>query len=296
MPAVKRKQSRRNRQAPRRRVMPKTLRRGLRYGAGAVAVILLVAGGTWAVAGGGAARVAESVTQAALEASASMGLRVENVLVTGRNRVSRAEAAAALRAQRDMPILGFDPHAARQRLEALPWVRSATVERRLPDTIYLHLTERRALALWQSDSKLALIDADGVVVAREHLGRYAHLPMVVGKDAAEHAATIIGILRTSPIVQEHVSAIIRISGRRWNLQLRNGVVAELPEDGAARAVSQLAELIARDHVLERNVTAIDMRLPDRLVVRTAPGTDKESALRRHNGNRVPKDRDTREDT
>lgn len=292
MPAVKKKQSRRNRPAPRRRMIPKTLRRGLRYGGAAAAVALTVAGGAWAVASGGTTRMAEDVTRAALEASAGMGLRVENVLVTGRNRVGRAEAAAALGARRDMPILGFDPHAARLRLEAMPWVRTATVERRLPDTIYLHLTEREPMALWQSDGKLALIDADGVVVARDHLGRYAHLPMVVGKDATEHAAAIIGILRTSPVVQENVTAIVRVSGRRWNLKLKNGVVAELPEDGAARAVSQLAQLIARDRILERNVTAIDMRLPDRLVVRTGPGTDKESALGDKNRNRARGARDT----
>lgn len=292
MPAVKKKQSHRSRQVPRRRMMPKTLRRGVRYGGAAAAVALVVAAGTWVVASGGAARAAEDMSRAALEASAGMGLRVENVLVTGRNRVSRAEAAAALGARRGMPILGFDPHAARLRLEALPWVRTATVERRLPDTIYLHLTERAPLALWQSDGELALIDTDGVVVARERLGRYAHLPMVVGKDVAKHAATIIGILRTSPVVDENVTAIIRISGRRWNLKLKKGVVAELPEDGAARAVSQLAQLIARDRILERNVTAIDMRLPDRLVVRTGPGTDKESEIRNRNGDRARDARDT----
>lgn len=278
MSAVKaKKNNRRKKQAPRRRVMSKPLRRGLRYGVPAFTLAMLVALGTWAVISGGAARMAGEATNAALAASARAGLRVENVLVRGRNRESRADVAAALGAHRNMPILAFDPHAAKRRLEALPWIRTATVERRLPDTIYLRLDEREPLALWQSGNNLAVIDRDGVVVDRNDLGRYANLPMVVGKDAAKHASAIIEILRDRPVVHAHVNAIIRVSGRRWNLQFKDGVVAELPEKGAARAVAQLADLIARDRILERNVTAIDMRLPDRLVVRTGPGAGKESA-------------------
>ena len=95
--------------------------------------------------------------------------------------------------------------------------------------------------------------------------------MVVGDDAAAHAEAIVGIVRGRPVVNEVTSAIVRVSDRRWNLELKNGVIAELPEDGAARAVAQLADLIAREHILERAIVAIDLRVPDRLVVRMAPG-------------------------
>ena len=40
-------------------------------------------------------------------------------------------------------LFGFDPQAAKTRLEALSWVRQVTVERRLPGTvIYLRVEER----------------------------------------------------------------------------------------------------------------------------------------------------------
>ncbi|MFT5540800.1 MAG: cell division protein FtsQ, partial [Alphaproteobacteria bacterium] len=56
----------------------------------------------------------------------------------------------------------------------------------------------------------------------------------------------------------------------WDLKLKRGIIAQLPEKGTARAVARLAELIAREQILERNVIAIDLRIPNRLVVRTAP--------------------------
>ncbi len=269
MPALRKSRSRKA--APRRRVLPKNVRTALRWAMPGLAAATLATGGLWLYASGAGARLVGDTRDALLSASAGMGLHIENVLVTGRNRVHRADVAAALRAERGMAIFAFDPYAAKRRLEALPWVRAATVERRLPDTIYLRLVEREPFALWQKSGTLALIDRDGVVITQDHLGRYGRLPMVVGEDAAAHAEAIVGIVRGRPVVNEVTSAIVRISDRRWNLELKNGVIAELPEDGAARAVAQLADLIAREHILERAIVAIDLRVPDRLVVRMAPG-------------------------
>ena len=50
--------------------------------------------------------------------------------------------------------------ASRKRLEAIDWVEWATVERRLPDTLYVTLKERRAVAIWQNGSEYTLIDAN----------------------------------------------------------------------------------------------------------------------------------------
>jgi len=47
------------------------------------------------------------------------------------------------------------------RLEAMPWVREAEIERLLPDTIFVRLDERQPLAFWQRQGKLVLIDRDG---------------------------------------------------------------------------------------------------------------------------------------
>ena len=39
------------------------------------------------------------------------------------------------------PLLAIDPVDMKKRLESLPWVRSVTVERRLPDALYVRITE-----------------------------------------------------------------------------------------------------------------------------------------------------------
>src|SRR5437762_728813 len=81
------------------------------------------------------------------------------------------------------PLLAVSPSEAKTQLEALPWVRSAAVERRLPDTLHIRLVERQPLAFWQRQGKLVLIDRDGVVITGDRLERFPGLVVIVGDDA-----------------------------------------------------------------------------------------------------------------
>lgn len=203
--------------------------------------------------------------------TASLGLVLADVQVEGRKVTEREEILAALGARPGMPLLAIAPDAAKARLEALPWVHSAAVERRLPDTILVRLAERRPLALWQNQGRFELLDEAGAVikVARpEH--RFGGLPLVVGPDAPEHAPGFIETLRSAPELFPRVAAAIRIGGRRWNVRMTNGVEIQLPEIGAAEAWAQLARMDRTGNLLARNIEAVDLRLPDRLVVRTIP--------------------------
>jgi cell division protein FtsQ len=58
-----------------------------------------------------------------------------------------------------------------------------------------------------------------------------------------------------------------VAERRWNLSLDNGIVVRLPEEDPAGALAALSELEASDKVIEKDVLAIDLRLPDRVAFR-----------------------------
>ena len=95
------------------------------------------------------------------------------------------------------------------------------------------------------------------------------MPLVVGEGANQTAATILDQLAVNPTVRERVQALVRISDRRWNLLLRNKAEVLLPEGQEAAALRRLAELQARQSLLDRPVAIIDLRLPDKMVVRVA---------------------------
>ncbi|MBV8739769.1 MAG: FtsQ-type POTRA domain-containing protein, partial [Alphaproteobacteria bacterium] len=211
-----------------------------------------------------------------LQTTATLGLRVADIRVEGRATTDRDTILDALNARPGTPLLAVDPARAKQQLESLPWVRSAVIERRFPDTIYVRLVEREPMALWQHHGKLDLIDRSGAVISVTRLDRFAKLPLVVGEDAPAHANELLTMLAREPDLAAHVTAAIRVGGRRWNLRLDNAIDVLLPADDPAAAWAGLAGLQRNSAILQRDVQAIDMRLPDRLVVRVAPEPSKDT--------------------
>jgi cell division protein FtsQ len=210
----------------------------------------------------------------ALAYSVGVGLSVQEIFVEGRVETPAADVLAVLEVSRGAPIILFDPQGARAALETLPWIKRATIERRLPDTIYVRLEERRPLALWQRHGRLALLGDDGREIEGADIQRFAQLPMVVGDDAPQHAASLLALLQTEPELQRRVVAAVRVGDRRWNLRIDAGadrtIEVQLPEINAAAAWARLSEAVHASNLFDKNVTNVDLRLPDRLVVRVVP--------------------------
>jgi cell division protein FtsQ len=254
----------------RRRPRPRWLAALLRLGMPALALLLVAAGGVWLWRSGWIGeRLA--VTQAALlTGTARAGLVLKDIEISGRVETAQPTVMAALKLRRGMPLLAVSPEVLRERLEALPWVKAATVERRLPDRLFVRLEEYRPLALWQHDRRFSLIGTGGEVIEDPDVGRFNHLLQVVGDEAPAHAAQLIAMLGRQPELQRRVTAAVLVSGRRWNLHLDNGVDVRLPEENSAAAWARLAELDRRDKLLDKDLVSIDLRDPDRLVVRLTP--------------------------
>lgn len=176
----------------------------------------------------------------------------------------------AIRLARGAPILTFDLDAARRRVEALAWVHRASVERILPNTVLLNVEERQPAALWQHNGKFALIDDEGEVILNSGLRRFSDLVVVVGKDAPLHASELLELLAAAPELMPMVKAAVWVGGRRWNLRLKGEIDVRLPEEDPAAAWVRLAEYEKAHRLLERDVQVLDLRAPDRLIVRKAP--------------------------
>jgi len=244
----------------------------------AMAASLLLGGiggeGWWLARNGTLAVVLAATQERLARIGAVYHLRVTSVEVEGRQRTSREAILAALKVRRGTPILAVDLEAAKARLEAISWVRSAAIERRLPDTLFVRLVEHRPLALWQHHGKFDLIDQEGAVIPSAPIDEFGALPQVVGEDAAPQAPALIDMLASEADLARHVGSAVHVGGRRWNLEFDNGIEVMLPEQDAESAWHRLAALDRSDRLLERDVRAIDLRLPDRLVVRLAPESDK----------------------
>ena len=227
---------------------------------GLALVVLVFAAARQAGSGGMFDRARQAVAH-------EVGFQVRNVVIEGRTSTPESLLRAALGVSPGDSLLGFSVAAARARIETLTWVQNASVERRMPDTLVVKLTEKRPFAVWQNQKHFSLIDRQGQVVGDQDVARFRDLPLVVGADAPAHAADMLDLLAKFPELQSHVEALVRVGERRWNLHLASGADVMLPEGNENAALARLAELQASSAVLDRPIALVDMRLPDRLVIR-----------------------------
>jgi cell division protein FtsQ len=244
-----------------------TTRRVMRWAAASAAVVAVAAPIYWAVSSGWIVATVEAAHQGLLQTSAASGFALREVRVEGRGETAVADILSAVRANRGDPILGIDIDAVRQRLEDLPWIETASVERRFPDQLIVSVTEAEPMALWQRSQKLFLVSRDGAVIETANLGKYAKLLIIVGEDAPKKAQDLFDILAQEPELRTHVTAAVLVGKRRWNIRMDNDVDVKLPEDGALEAWRHFADLNRQNNLLDKDVTVVDMRQPDRVVVR-----------------------------
>jgi len=212
----------------------------------------------------------DGMRMAVLEASISAGLAIDEIYVEGRDRAPSGELLSALGLARGDAILGVDPDAAKMKLEAVGWVASATVERRLPDTLYVNIVERRPTALWQNDGKLSVVDMTGAVITGTDIGRFAHLPHIVGEGAPGELPALVRALSRNPTLGARISAAVWVGERRWNLRFDDRIDVKLPEGPLAPAWRRLDELHARERVLDSDIVVLDLRQEDRVAARLHP--------------------------
>jgi cell division protein FtsQ len=198
------------------------------------------------------------------------GLIVVDVLVNGRKQTKKNNLLKVIRIKAGDPILGLDLQKTRTRVAELPWVKTVRVERRLPNTIVINLSERKPTAIWQKNGQLDLIDSDGAVIHTDTIEPFRYLPIVIGEKAPENAAKILSVLAKEPMLYDRIKAITFVTGRRWDVRIDNKIDIKLPEQKFQKAWSHLAKIERGHKILHKDVVAVDMRIPDQLIIRLTP--------------------------
>jgi cell division protein FtsQ len=238
-------------------------------GAG-VAGSLLLLGATLsygAIVGGHVAAVTDWLRGARDNAANALGFGIAAVSVSGGSQVGREQALALAGVTGRSSLLFFDAEAARARLLADPWIADAAILKLYPDRLLITITERRAFALWQRNGQVNVIADDGTVLQPFVEDRYRGLPLVVGSGAERRAKDFIGLLDRYPEIRSALRASVLVAERRWNLRLVNGMDVRLPDSDLQAALDRLVKLDHDKKVLSRDITSIDLRLPDRVTVR-----------------------------
>jgi cell division protein FtsQ len=104
---------------------------------------------------------------------------IRDITLEGAERVTRDDILRAGGINAGENVFAVDPDDAAARIRRLPWIRSVTVQRKLPGEVHVQVEERRAAALIELEG-LYLVDAEGTIFKR--LGEHdpEDLPVITG--------------------------------------------------------------------------------------------------------------------
>ncbi|WP_128927308.1 cell division protein FtsQ/DivIB [Bradyrhizobium guangxiense] len=245
-----------------------------RVGISMTVLLLIGSCGFGIVKGGHLQDFVTAVSDARNALANSAGFRITSVVINGRKQLTQDEILAIGGVSGRSSLLFLDAEAVRDKLKANPWIADATVLKLYPGQLMIELTERKAFALWQEAGRLSVIADDGAVLEPYVSRRFLSLPLVVGKGAETQARDFLALLARYPQVNSVTKAAVFVGERRWNLRLKDGLDIRLPEQDVGNALAMLSKLDKEDRLFSRDIVAVDMRLPDRLVVQLSEDAAK----------------------
>jgi cell division protein FtsQ len=195
------------------------------------------------------------------------GFGISEIHITGNRRTPYNQVLEVLGMKPGQSIFSAGLWQARGRLAHLEWIASAEIHRRYPDAIFVTLVEKRPFALWQGpadshgEAPIWVVERNGKLITTHDVDKFRRLPKLVGAGAPEVAADLVDAVATHRAIAARIAAYARVSMRRWNLILDDGVVVQLPDNGWQKELDALEHLIIDGGILERDITQIDLRSP-----------------------------------
>ncbi|HUC38026.1 MAG TPA: FtsQ-type POTRA domain-containing protein [Acidimicrobiales bacterium] len=201
-----------------------------------------------------------------------------HVTVTGAQHTSAATVEEVAGVARHPPLVDVDPGLASSRLERLPWISVAVVDRVWPDSVRIHVTERVPVATLPSSSgSVALVDGTGRVLADVPSAPGGTVPLSVGEPARSPGSVLGLVARNALSVIVDLPAQLRAQVRGVAAGGPSGVVLDLaggeqavlgPRDQLPAKFEALESLIAANALAGPEV--VDLTVPNEPTVSPQP--------------------------
>jgi cell division protein FtsQ len=199
--------------------------------------------------------------------------------------ISGADPELATLVARVLPVsfpassFDLDLEDMRSTVAALNAVSEARVRLGEGGVLQVDVTPRVPVAIWRDGQTLKMIDADGRFVGAiaARIDRL-DLPLIAGDGAKAYIDEALALFRATGPLAPRVRGLVRMGERRWDMVLDRDQRILLPENDARDALDRVIALSEAHDLLNRDVTAVDMRNGNRATVRM--NSEAAAAMRR----------------
>lgn len=194
-------------------------------------------------------------------------MSVEKIEVVGNERISRDEILHKAGIHIGDNIMLADLAYAKDEISKEPWIASVSVERVMPDTIKINVSEEKPQALYIDGDKRYLINFAGKIIEQIQEQPSEEYMIVKGKDANLKFAAILDQIKNFDGIYQNIDYISLNEGRRWDVQLKNNIQIKLPEMRVAEALRFFDENFRNIAKLSK-LCLVDLRLiPDKVYIK-----------------------------
>lgn len=198
-------------------------------------------------------------------------LNVRDIVVVGGRNVDSSDVAAAAGLDPDDNLLLVSPADVASKVEDLPWVRTAKVDRKLPGTVRVRIEERRPAVVLSVAGEQWTLDPGGMVLTDGSAGK--GLPALAGMspgavtpgapvDSLEVRDALAAWRSLSPRIRSQVAAILAPTPERITLSFVDGTQVRFGAARALRAKNEvLGALLAQVRSEGGSAKYIDIRVP-----------------------------------
>jgi cell division protein FtsQ len=187
-------------------------------------------------------------------------LEVKEIVVYGQERVSNAQLFQALQVKSGDHMWSHSLQQMKIRIEGLPWVKSASIQRRFPGTLSVYLCEKEPVVIWQTQGKKYVVDRQGQIISGVDPKEFSQFIVIAGEKAPHNFAELNQELaHMNPWIPVKAATFLR--SQRWDLYLEGGTVIKLPEIQVEKALT----FLTKKWTLLKSFRVIDLRFRDALI-------------------------------
>lgn len=175
-------------------------------------------------------------------------------------------------------FLGVDVGHVKLAIEALPWVKQASVRRIWPDTLYVSVEEQTAAARW---GERGLVSPDGELFFPQNVAEFLQLPVLMGPGS--HGALVLTqYRRLRGLLDGHELAIAQLEQderRAWVVTLSSGIKLLLGRKESEARLSRFIDIYPTVLMKwARTIDEVDLRYTNGFAVRWNAVTGKENEI------------------